>query len=49
MIIRNPTHFAVALKFTEKPPGAYLTVKGKDAQVIRIIEIYKENSRIVKF
>ncbi len=44
VIITNPTHFAVALKYDlEKKPAPYLLAKGQDLVAKRIKEIAKEN------
>lgn len=47
VVITNPTHFAVAIKYDEKIANAPIVVaKGKDAIALRIIKIAKENNVI---
>jgi flagellar biosynthetic protein FlhB len=44
VVIRNPTHFAVALKYDEKVGIAPIVVaKGQDAVALRIVEIAEKN------
>jgi flagellar biosynthetic protein FlhB len=44
IIIRNPTHFAVALKYDEKISIAPIVVaKGQDAVALKIVEIAEKN------
>lgn len=44
VIVRNPTHFAVALKYDPQKHGApYVVAKGTDFLALRIVEIAEEN------
>lgn len=44
VVITNPTHFAVAIKYDEDVAEApYVVAKGIDAVALRIIEVAKEN------
>ncbi len=44
VVITNPTHFAVALKYDPQvSPAPYLLAKGEDYMALRIKEIAKEN------
>ncbi|MEG1027810.1 MAG: EscU/YscU/HrcU family type III secretion system export apparatus switch protein, partial [Oscillospiraceae bacterium] len=45
VIVRNPTHFAIALKYDDKKDSAPIVVaKGKDRVAFRIIKIAEENN-----
>lgn len=44
VIIRNPTHFAVALKYDPEKNGAPVVLaKGQDALALRIVKVGEEN------
>ena len=46
MVVRNPTHYAVALKYdteTSAYMAPYVTAKGKDALALKIIEIAEQH------
>ena len=48
VVIKNPTHFAVALKYDENIGGAPIVVaKGRDALALRIIRKAEENGVFV--
>ena len=48
VVIRNPTHFAVALRYDLEKDGApILLAKGQDEQALRIIKIAEENNVVV--
>ena len=42
VVITNPTHFAVAIKYDEKMPAPQVVAKGKGDIALRIIQIAKE-------
>ena len=43
VIVRNPTHFAVALQYTESDRAPVVVAKGKDLIAMRIVEIAEEH------
>lgn len=48
VIIRNPTHYAVALKYDPQHDSApHLTAKGQDELALRIVKIAEENGVMV--
>lgn len=48
VVIRNPTHFAVALKYdTEKNNAPVVIAKGQDQLALKIVEIAKEHDIVV--
>lgn len=48
VIIKNPTHFAVALKYdAEKSAAPTLVAKGQDYMALRIIKVAEENDVVV--
>lgn len=48
VVIRNPTHFAVALKYDVKKDGAPVVVaKGQDYMALKIVEIAEKNQVVV--
>lgn len=49
MIVRNPTHYAVALKYDMDHDVAPLVLaKGKDHMALRIVKVGEENKVLVK-
>lgn len=45
VIVANPTHFAIALRYEEKNMQApHITAKGQDSMALRIIDIAKQHS-----
>jgi flagellar biosynthetic protein FlhB len=50
VVVRNPTHFAVALKYdAEKDPFPYVVAKGMDRVAMKIIKIAFEHNVPVKY
>lgn len=48
VVIRNPTHYAVALKYDLNSPGApVLVAKGQDEMALRIIQVAEEAGVVV--
>ena len=48
VIIRNPTHYAVALQYDlNKNPAPVVIAKGQDAVALRIVEVAKEHGVMV--
>lgn len=48
VIIRNPTHYAVALQYdVNKSPAPVVVAKGQDAVALRIVEVAKEHGVMV--
>jgi flagellar biosynthetic protein FlhB len=48
VIIRNPTHFAIALKYDiEKDPAPIVLAKGQDLMAKRIIEVAEKNKILI--
>lgn len=47
VIITNPTHFAVALKYEDDMPAPIVIAKGKDHVALKIREIAKENEVVI--
>lgn len=48
VVIRNPTHYAIALKYdTEKNRAPVVTAKGKDHMAFKIIEIAQKHNVII--
>ncbi len=45
VVVRNPTHFAVALRYNQKTPhtAPVVVAKGADALALKIVEVAKEN------
>ena len=44
VVVRNPTHFAVALKYDQdKNTAPQVLAKGKDLMALRIVKIAEEN------
>lgn len=45
VVVANPTHFAIALRYEEKNMQApHVTAKGQDSMALRIIDIAKQHS-----
>ena len=48
VIVRNPTHYAVALKYDiEKDPAPIVLAKGQDHMAMRIVEIAEKNHILI--
>ena len=48
VVIRNPTHFAVALKYNpDKDTAPVLVAKGQDELALRIVKVAEENNVFV--
>jgi flagellar biosynthetic protein FlhB len=48
VVVRNPTHYAVALKYDiDKDPAPIVLAKGQDHMAKRIIEIAEENQILI--
>ena len=47
VVVTNPTHFAVCLKYDRSTPAPIVVAKGHDVLAFRIIEIAKDNGVVV--